>query len=854
MYSKIFVPVDNSEYSNAAGNLALSLAKAFGSKVVGSHVYAARMHDVRFKQMEFTLPEEYRDENELERQRKIHDSLITMGLQLISDSYLDVLKALACKMEIPFEPKMYDGKNWEVLVKDIRDSDYDLVIMGALGLGAVKDSVIGSVTERVVRRVQVDTLIIRHATPLEETPGSIVVGIDGSPQSFGGLKTAIALGKALNRKVEAVGVYDPYLHYSMFNSIVGVLSEKASKVFKFKEQEKLHEEIIDTGLAKIYQSHLEVAKAVAEEEGVDLKITLLDGKAYEKMLQFVRKEKPWLLVMGRIGYHSDDAMDIGSNTENLMRLAPCNMLISSRTYVPPIDTKEEAGIEWTDEAAKKMNHIPEFVRGLARSAIVRFAVERGHSVISSSVVDEAIGHIMPRRDSKVINQAAAMLAVEKFDIYICRHCGYTAKEVQPVVCPVCKAEGAKFEKLDRDAMLEKISGEGEIAEEESFDGAKIKWTRDAWNEIQRIPNGHMRRRAKAKIEKVARMRKMDTITKEMVVATVEESLTEIQQTGLSGEPLKNEAAKKPSAPVWTDEAVQRLERVPAGFMRNMTKDRIDAVARERAAEKITLALVEEVIGAAKEVMEVGIQAFMKERGLASRDAVIQQLGPSHAGNGGGNGNAPSDGGNSRPEWKESGQVKLLEIENKATGSGKFSRERATELSKNLAEQRAQAKGKEAIDETYMEQLGKKIGYGHPTSELTYQHEFTWTPEAEEKLKEVPEFCREFTKWRVEWTAAKKNLGDVITPESMEVKYDMWGEVSGQIQAKANGGKTMPWTKEAESRVEKVPAFIKGMVMQAVEGNARALNSPEVNGDVLDRVIEKWVQTGDFHEGKFGFKA
>ena len=36
-----------------------------------------------------TLPEEYIDEVELERQRKIHDSLITMGLKLISDSYLD---------------------------------------------------------------------------------------------------------------------------------------------------------------------------------------------------------------------------------------------------------------------------------------------------------------------------------------------------------------------------------------------------------------------------------------------------------------------------------------------------------------------------------------------------------------------------------------------------------------------------------------------------------------------------------------------------------------------------------------------------------------------------------------------
>ena len=86
------MPVDNSDHSDASVNFAIEFAKKFGSQLVGSHVYAAKMHDVRFKQMEYTLPEEYQDEAELEKQRRIHDTLITMGLQLISDSYLEVMK------------------------------------------------------------------------------------------------------------------------------------------------------------------------------------------------------------------------------------------------------------------------------------------------------------------------------------------------------------------------------------------------------------------------------------------------------------------------------------------------------------------------------------------------------------------------------------------------------------------------------------------------------------------------------------------------------------------------------------------------------------------------------------------
>ncbi|MDP6943681.1 MAG: hypothetical protein QF464_05985, partial [Myxococcota bacterium] len=61
-------------------DLTIALGKAYGAKVTGSHIYAAALHDVRFKQMEFTLPDEYKEETELEKQRRIHDTLITRGL------------------------------------------------------------------------------------------------------------------------------------------------------------------------------------------------------------------------------------------------------------------------------------------------------------------------------------------------------------------------------------------------------------------------------------------------------------------------------------------------------------------------------------------------------------------------------------------------------------------------------------------------------------------------------------------------------------------------------------------------------------------------------------------------------
>ena len=50
---------------------------------------------------------------------------------------------------------------------------------------------------------------------------------------------------------------------------------------------------------------------------------------------------------------------------------------------------------------------------------------------------------------------------------------------------------------------------------------------------------------------------------------------------------------------WTEDATQRIFRVPAGFMRNQTQERVEELARERAAVAIDLALVEDGMRSAR---------------------------------------------------------------------------------------------------------------------------------------------------------------------------------------------------------------------------------------------------------------
>ncbi len=392
--SRILVALDASEHANKALDEAIRLVKSADGVITGIHAYAAMLHDRRFKMMEGGLPERYLEEQEMGYQREVHDDLITRGLNIISDSYHDVGQAACETAGVPFKRLSPEGKNYSQIVKAARSGGYDVLALGAVGVGAVPGNIIGTVAERVVRRSPIDTFVVRDPKRAVGD-GPIVVGIDGSPLSYGGLMTALDLGVRTGAEVLAVAAYDPYYHYVAFNKIAGVLSEEAGKVFRFKEQEQLHEELIDDGIAKIYQSHLEVAETIADDLGVKISTRLLDGKPYKAILDYVEEVSASLLVVGKTGVHADDELDIGGNAENLLRLVPCHMWLTQTRYTPPLDVVAEETVAWSVEAEKKISRAPEFVRDMARRMVLRHTQKLGHTFVTSDIVDEVMGKAMP---------------------------------------------------------------------------------------------------------------------------------------------------------------------------------------------------------------------------------------------------------------------------------------------------------------------------------------------------------------------------------------------------------------------------------------------------------------------------
>jgi hypothetical protein len=331
------------------------------------------------------------------------------------------------------------------------------------------------------------------------------------------------------------------------------------------------------------------------------------------------------------------------------------VLLTTSEVTPELDVRAEESIHWTPEALERMQRVPPQVLGIARTAILRLALEQGHSVVSSDLVTEAMERFMPKRAAAINVQLAESLVLEQVKhsgpVKICAACGVAARTAQPRECQVCG--GREFEVLDAAAVARIIAEEGGAEEETTYDGRRVRWTQDAKQALRAIDDRYQRRRAKARIEKAAHGRRTDVIGLELAKRFIEEETGVLYQAapgyaaaraeGASGDPEEGpgNGHAAPTAPAsvgeagpaaaalaaanddaelrlvardgkdvpllsarqWSSPAIERILRVPAGFMRDRTQQRVEALAAERGRRDVDLDLVEEGIELGKRMME-----------------------------------------------------------------------------------------------------------------------------------------------------------------------------------------------------------------------------------------------------------
>ena len=253
-------------------------------------------------------------EDKLVEQREIHDDLIQRGLTIISDSYLDVFGEKCRAAGVTGERVLLDGRNWQQLVQDIEASGHDLVIMGALGLGAVEGSVLGSVCERVARRIHRDLLVVK--SPDGNESGAIVVALDGSAHSYaapGGTS-----GRTLTSRSRPSRHSIPF-HYVAFNSIAG--ARRKRQVFRFRNRRNCTRK---SSIPAWQRSTSPISNWLARSR--PMRASNWDDTArrqpFQQILKYARRG-----LAARHGPHRypfRTGHGSSSNNENVLRMSPCN--------------------------------------------------------------------------------------------------------------------------------------------------------------------------------------------------------------------------------------------------------------------------------------------------------------------------------------------------------------------------------------------------------------------------------------------------------------------------------------------------------------------------------------------------
>lgn len=530
VYTHILIPTDNSELCHAGIEWSIEMASAWDGTIVGNHVYAGRLHDDRFRQLEVGLPARFQTPKEIEKQRKIHDKLIEQGLILISDSFLDLVEKKGEEAGVDVERKLMEGIHFEQLAKDINTSDYDLVVMGAHGIGQVKHSHLGSVTARVARLITTDLIVMKQKD--RSLHGArILMAVDGSAYSYVALRKTLRLARTFDCEVEVVSAFDPFMHYAAFDNIRYVLSEQAGKVFKFEEQEELHNNIIDRGLKKVCEANLMRAERVADDLEWPIETRVLVGKPFAKILDRIDETDPDLLVIGRYGAHHVEGADMGSHAENLLRLAPCNLLLVGATGakpydIPVIEEYEEEPLEWDDDAIKLVLRAPPFAQGMAKASVEEFARSQGRERVTLEFLQEALQGVLPA-------SARHLMGIEYEDRRII---GARQSARSPIE---------------------------EFAPHEST----FRWTEAAERRIEERVPAFVRPIAKLAMERYAREKGLEVVDEEVCKKVA-------RQLGYEAPEEDGETAPLP----WTPEGEERLKKVP-GFERDMVREMVESMAR-----------------------------------------------------------------------------------------------------------------------------------------------------------------------------------------------------------------------------------------------------------------------------------
>jgi nucleotide-binding universal stress UspA family protein len=285
-------PVDFSEFSVRAYRHALSLAEHYRSRLVVQHIVEVWRHPSASFAATGSLYDEY-----------------CQSLRGTGKEQLQEFVKSHTHDEVQPELVVDQGIAPDSILSCAQEQKSDLIVMGTHGLRGFDRLMLGSATDRVMRRAICPVLAVREPPHESMAAGQERHCLHHLNRILSCTDFSEDSDLALNYAISAAAEYDAEL------TLLNVL-EEAPNPAKTEEAIAVVTERLDKLIPPERRKTLKIKTAVRT------------GKPYREIIRFAQEAQTDLVTMGVRGRGALDLAVFGSTTYRVMQLGPCPVLVS----------------------------------------------------------------------------------------------------------------------------------------------------------------------------------------------------------------------------------------------------------------------------------------------------------------------------------------------------------------------------------------------------------------------------------------------------------------------------------------------------------------------------------------------
>jgi nucleotide-binding universal stress UspA family protein len=295
--ARILCPTDFSDTSAHAADLATMMAGWYKARIAALHVVSAAV-----VVPEFSLPDGSVDE-------------------VVLRTGLAARFSRASRAGVGVDVFLEVGSPAALILDKATSLPADMIVMGTHGTSGFQHLVLGSVTERVLRKAVCPVVTVpprAHAT--SRIPFSrLLCAIDFSDSSIAALQFALSLATESDARLTMLHVLEWPWEEPPSPKLQDLPAEQGAALAEYR---RYRETMALTRLQTLVPESTRVTHRPVTR--------LSNGKPYVQILDIANEEASDLIVIGVHGRHPFDMMMFGSTTNQLVRRATCPVLTLRR--------------------------------------------------------------------------------------------------------------------------------------------------------------------------------------------------------------------------------------------------------------------------------------------------------------------------------------------------------------------------------------------------------------------------------------------------------------------------------------------------------------------------------------------